>query len=185
MESVACLIEACRSGDNERRAQAWGLIEDGARRYLRRVVRPGSSHASAREDILQELYLYFQRDNFRVLGGFRGSSRGEFFGYIKVITTRFARRFVRRLHRDRCMARGLGASAGPRRAGPTERQMAAVRQELEAAMTRRDRLRLEALSAPSGAAREPARTDRTVRMWRSDLLRKYGETAIAYYRCLN
>jgi hypothetical protein len=129
------------------------------------------------EDALQEFSVYLIRLDGRRLRGFRGSTLGELRAFIRVVSRRFAARYVRRsLATRRLEDQALAGLAPSDRSGPTESQIITARRRIQSAMSDEEQHQLQAVSGLDESFRSvdvPSVCDRTIRRWRNELVRKY------------
>jgi DNA-directed RNA polymerase specialized sigma24 family protein len=183
--TIQVLIERCARNEGRAWAELWLIVEGSALSPIRRLLARWHFDPSLVDDIMQELYRYLQADDQRRLRSFRGASEPEFRSYLRTLATRFGRDTVRKWdgHRRR-EALTLRLAPPPDRAGPTEQEIQAAIRELNSILSASDRAKLRKVlsdqqllpeSKNSDPLAAPGPSPRTVRYWRQQMGRIYGQ----------
>ncbi len=188
MLSVTELIGRCQANDAIAWQELWNIIDRAARYRIRRLLRARRLDETQDDDVLQDLYEHMRNDYCMRLSLFRGTTHGELRAFMGKVAYRFAKKLVVKWKRARGKEEEAANYAGsPARDGPTERQIESARRELESAMPMADWRKLQLISdnpfsstGPPGhskasCAESRAMAKRTIRQWRLELIRKYGD----------
>jgi DNA-directed RNA polymerase specialized sigma24 family protein len=180
------LLDRCEHKDPEAWPELWHLVEDLAAGPVLRLIRCWHLDASLADDVLQEFYIYLQAGDFRRLRVFRGTRQSAWKGFLHAIAMRFTLKMIRRWHRthqEEMEARHHFFR--PDRRGPTEKSIEAVLRELALIMPEHDWAKLQWISGcpelmaeikAEKSARDQPPALRTIRHWRCELFRKYGDS---------
>jgi hypothetical protein len=184
MRALNELIALCRSNNGAAWNELCTIADNAARFPVQRLLQSHGFDLSSDDDVLQELYVHLRRQSCKRLSAFRGSSEVEFRVFLRRVAYRFACRLLAKWVRARNHEKeAVRHVTPPTRDGPTEKQIEDVRRELESIMSLADRKTLQLLwqepdldyensnvfSLPAGKI-----SQRTVRRWRSELFREYG-----------
>ena len=178
------LLDRCERRDREAWKEFWDLVKGAVSGPVQCLVRCWHMDLSSADDVLQELFLYLQADNFRRLRAFRGNTAPELTCFLRTIAIRFSRKKLRRWQRTRQEETAVfRLLPSPDRNGPTKNQVEAVLRELLEIMPEPDWVRLyQVSSCPELMAKIKTRkasmtqppAARTVRHWRRELYHKFG-----------
>jgi hypothetical protein len=188
MPAVGDLLKRCteKLKDDTAWLKLWNIVHSAVLFPVTKLLQQRGYAKGWVADVLQDLYLHLQENSWARLEAFHGTSEGELRDFLRQIAIRFANDWVQREQRHlKHEAQALHGAAPPTRDGPTEQQIENARKEVESIMTAAEREKLHAVSgqdsSPSGdpdTSASPAKrvSTRTIRRWRDELLRHYGDS---------
>ncbi len=181
MSSLAEFIIRCQTNDPLAWEDLCKIVERAARCRIKRLLQAYGFDTTRVEDVLQELYCKMRTRTCRLLRVFHGTSEEELRAFLGVVAYRFALKLIAKWDRIReTEQEALHHLAPPMRDGPSEQEIEIARRDLESMMPAVDRDKLRQIAQASGAPWDyslasSAIPQRTLRRWRLELFREYGD----------
>src|ERR1700681_2821845 len=95
------LVAPCLAEDANGWEVFWGLVEDAALRPIRDILGRHNQDLTLADDVIQELFFYLKKEDYRRLRAFAGTTEPELRGYLGALAGSFAMNYVRAYRRAR------------------------------------------------------------------------------------